>query len=186
MLRDAERAFLRDLQAASRSPGSLLIMPGSRTITTSNWKGIYVNSVMPASRLTIDCPLTHPSGCAPWLREPALVHEIDWDGNGGRILGPDAYLRFDLDKPEFVSRLAVSFLAGRSRRHAARHESSMVQRHQRRLQQYNCRYESATGEEAEIIVYIDDTISKVLIFPNNRPSTFRMSKIELLLPAWSE
>ena len=51
------------------------------------------------------------------------------------------------------------------------------------LQQYNCHYESTKGEEAEIIVYIDDTISQVLILPNNRPSTFRMSKIELLLPA---
>ena len=30
-------------------------------------------------------------------------------GTAARILGPDAYLRFDLDKPEFVSGLRFRF-----------------------------------------------------------------------------
>ena len=41
---------------------------------------------------------------------------------------------------------------------------------------------SWTGEEAEILVYVDDRISRVLLFPNNRVSLFRMSSIEVLLP----
>ena len=38
------------------------------------------------------------------------------------------------------------------------------------------------GEESEIVVYIDDKISQLVILPNNRPSSFHISQIELLMP----
>ena len=50
------------------------------------------------------------------------------------------------------------------------------------LQRYSCPYNSTTGEEVEVVVYIDDWISRVVIVPNNRVSSFWMSRIDLLLP----
>jgi len=114
--------------------------------------------------------------------EPTEVVDIDWNGKGGRILGPDAYLRFDLDQPEFISGLRFRFSlvdpGGMMPALRVRLQSDTKPE----LQHYNCRYESTTGEEAEIIVYVDDRISRVLLCPNNRISSFRMSSIELLLP----
>jgi hypothetical protein len=114
--------------------------------------------------------------------DPKSVHEIDWDGNGGRILGPAAFLKLDLDKPAFASGLRFRF--------SLIDPSDMLPATRVRwysetaagIQQHSCRYAFTTGEESEIVVYIDDTISQLLILPNNRPSSFRISHIELLLP----
>ncbi|MGD0041062.1 MAG: hypothetical protein ABSE84_11700, partial [Isosphaeraceae bacterium] len=114
--------------------------------------------------------------------EPTEVVGIDWNGKGGKILGPNAYLRFDLDEPQLISGLRFRFSlvdpSGMMPAVRVRLQSDTKSE----LQHYNCRYESTTGEEAEILVYVDDRISRVLLVPNNRVSSFRMSSIELLLP----
>ena len=114
--------------------------------------------------------------------ETAEVHEIEWQGDGGRILGSDASLSFDLDQPEFVSGLRFRFSlvdpGGMLPAMRVRWQSDT----RGDLQHYNCLYELTTGAEAEIVVYIDDWISRIVIVPNNRVSSFRMSNIELLLP----
>ena len=180
--RDAERAFLRDLRAAQPIP---------RLVAHHAWVTYYDHvrlegylrqlrdaGIEPYNRLPPD-----PSFRMRTLHaDPALVHEIDWDGDGGRILGPDAYLKLDLDKPEFVSGLRFRFSlvdpSGMLPATRVRWYSDTAPG----IRQYNCRYGSTTGEEAEIVVYIDDKISQVLILPNNRLSSFRISHIELLLP----
>ena len=98
------------------------------------------------------------------------------------MLGPDAYLQFDLAKPEFISglRFRLSFADPEGKVPSVKVRWYSETKAQ--LQQYNCHYESTKGQETECIVYIDDIVSKVLILPNNRPSTFRMSRIDLLLP----
>ena len=114
--------------------------------------------------------------------EPTEVANIEWNGEGGKILGPDASLRFDLDQRRFISGLRFRF--------SLVDPGGMMPAVRLRLQSdtrleplhYNCRYESTTGGEAEILVYVDDWVSRVLLFPNNRVSSFRMSSIELLLP----
>jgi hypothetical protein len=180
--RDAERAFLRDLRAAQPIP---------RLVSHHAWVTYYDHvrlegylrqlrdaGIEPYNRLPPD-----PSFRIRTLRaDPALVHEIDWDGDGGRILGPDAYLKLDLDKPEFVSGLRFRFSlvdpSGMLPATRVRWYSDTAPG----IQQHNCRYGSTTGEAAEIVVYIDDTISQLRILPNNRLSSFRISQIELLLP----
>ena len=180
--RDAERAFLRDLRAAQPIP---------RLVSHHAWVTYYDHvrlegylrqlrdaGITPYNRLPHD-----PSFRIRTLHaDPNSVHEIDWDGNGGRILGPGAYLKLDLDKPEFVSGLRFRF--------SLVDPSDMLPATRVRwysetaagIQQHSYRYGFTTGEEAEIVVYIDDKISQLLILPNNRLSSFRISHIELLLP----
>ncbi|HKM55441.1 MAG TPA: hypothetical protein VJY33_18700 [Isosphaeraceae bacterium] len=181
-LRDAERAFLRDLRAA---------VPIPRLVAHHSWVTYWYHGklerylrqlrdagIPPYNRLPPD-PSFRVRTLGP---EPTEVVDIDWNGKGGRILGPDAYLRFDLDQPEFISGLRFRFSlvdpGGMMPALRVRLQSDTKPE----LQHYNCRYESTTGEEAEIIVYVDDRISRVLLCPNNRISSFRMSSIELLLP----
>jgi hypothetical protein len=181
--RDAERGFLRDLQSGQPIP---------QLVAHHAWVTYYHHvrlegylrqlrdaGIAPYNRLPPD-----PSFRVRTLHPvPAGVHEIDWDGNGGRILGPDAYLKFELEKPELVSgvRFRFSLVDPDGMLPAMRVQWYIDTPPAGR--QYNCRYESTTGEEAEIVVYIDDTISQLRIRPNNRVSSFRLSKIELLLPA---
>jgi len=180
--REHERSFLRDLRAAEPIP---------RLVAHHSYITYYYHErlegylrqlrdvgIAPYNRLPPD-----PSFRVGTLRpEPTEVHEIDWEGDGGRILGPDAYLSFDLDQPEFVSGLRFRFSlvdpGGMLPAVKVRWRSDT----KRELQHYNCPYGSTTGEEAVIVVYIDDWISRVEIAPNNRVSSFRMSSIELLLP----
>jgi len=181
-LRDAERAFLRDLRAAEPIP---------RLVAHHYWVTYWYHGklerylrqlreagIPPYNRLPPDPSFrVHTLGA-----EPTEVVEIDWNGNGGMILGPDAYIRFDLDQPQFISGLRFRFSlvdpGGMMPALRVRLQSDTKPE----LRHYNCQYESTTGEEAEILVYVDDRISRVLVFPNNRVSSFRMSSIELLLP----
>ena len=180
--RDAEHAFLRDLRAGE---------PIHRLVSRHAWVTYYDHF-----RLERYLRQLRDSGIPPYDRlppdpsfhvrtlhvDPALVHEIDWHGEGGKILGSDAYLKFDLAKPEFVSglRFRFSLLDPDGMLPATRVQwySDTAPS----FQQYRCRYWSATGEEAEIVVYLDDKISQLRIVPNNRRSSFRISQIELLLP----
>ncbi len=181
-LRDAERALLRDLQAAEPIP---------RLVARHSWVTYWYHGkleqylrqlrdagIPPYNRLPADASF-RVLKLGP---EPAEIVEIDWNGKGGKILGPDAYLRFELDEPRFISGLRFRFSlvdpggmlpAVRLR---VQSDNSMEPMH------YNCRYESTTGEEAEILVYVDARITRVMLFPNNRISSFWISNIELLLP----
>ncbi len=99
------------------------------------------------------------------------------------MLGPDAYLSFDQDQPEFVSglrfRLSLVDPSGMLPAVKVRWQSET---RGEELQLYNCPYGSTTGDEVTLVVYIDDWISRVVFIPNDRVSSFRMSTIELLLP----
>ena len=183
--RDAERAFLRDLRANQPIP---------RLVAHHAWITYYYHDQLEGYlRQLRDAGITPYNRLPPdssfqvrtLSSEPALIHGITWDGDGGKVVGPDAYLQFNLAKPEFISglrfRLSLADPGGMVPTVKVRWYSET----KAELQQYNCHYESIKGQETEIIVYIDDTISKVLILPNNRPSTFRMSRIELLLPPGS-
>jgi len=181
--RDAERAFLRDLRAGAPIP-QLVAHHAWVTYYNQGRLEAYLRqlrdaSIAPYDRLPPDTSFRvrtlHPG--------PEGIHEIDWDGDGGRILGPDAYLKFELEKPELVTgvRFRFSLVDPDGMLPAMRVQWYIDAPPGGR--QYNCRYESATGEEVEIVVYIDETISQLRILPNNRVSSFRLSKIELLLPA---
>jgi hypothetical protein len=185
-LRDAERAYLHDLYAAQ---------PIARLVARHWWVTYYYHD-----RLSAWLRQLHDAGIAPYDRLPpdppfrvralcperALVHEIEWDGSAGRVLGPDASLRFDLDEPEFIGGLRFRFSlvdpSGMQPAMRVRWYSDTKPG----LQQYIGHYESMKGEEAEIVVYIDGRISQLLILPNNRVSSFRISKLELLLPESEE
>ena len=96
------------------------------------------------------------------------------------MLGPDAYLSFDLDQPEFVSGLRFRFSlvdpSGMLPAVKVRWQTDS----RRELGLYTCPYGSTTGDEVVLVVYIDDWISRVVFIPNDRVSSFRMSIIELL------
>ena len=181
-LRGAERAFLRDLRAAAPIPRLVAHHSGITYYYHDRLEGFLRQlrdaGIAPYNRLPADSSFRVRT-----LRpEPTEVHEIDWEGDGGRILGPNAYLSFDMDQPVFVSGLRFRFSlvdpGGMLPVVKVRWQSDT----KRELQNYNWLYESTTGEEAEIVVYIDDWISRVVIVPNNRVSSFRVSSIELLLP----
>jgi hypothetical protein len=181
-LRNAERAYLHDLRAAEPIP---------RLVAHHSWVTYWYHGkleqylrqlrdagISPYSRLPAD-----PSFRVRKLGlQPAEIVDIDWNGQEGKILGPNAYLVFDLAEPRFVSglrfRLSVVDPGGMLPAVRVRVQSDTNSQ----VMHYNCRYESTTGEEAEILVYVDARISRVLLFPNNRISSFRMTNIELLLP----
>jgi len=181
-LRGAERAFLRDLRAAQPIPRLVAHHACVTYYHHARLEG-YLRQlrdagIAPYNRLPPD-----PSFRVRTLRpEPALVHEIDWEGDGGRILGPHAYVRFDLDKPEFISGLRFRFSLVDPSGMLPAMRVGWQSDTKPGLEDYYYRYGPATGEEAEVVVYIDDRISRVLILPNNRVFSFRMSSIELLLP----
>ncbi len=113
---------------------------------------------------------------------PSKVVEIEWKGDGGKILGAGALLQFDVEPPRFISglrfRLSVTDPGGMTP--AVRLQLQSDTRPE--PLHYNCRYEATTGNEAEILVDVDDRISRVILFPNNRVSSFQLSSIELLVP----
>jgi hypothetical protein len=180
--RDAERGFLQDLRAA---------LPIPRLVARHAWVTYYYHD-----RLEGYLRQLRDAGISPYDQLPtdssfqvhalssesASAHQIEWDGERGRVLGPDAYLQFNLDKPEFISGLRFRFSLADPSGMMPTMKVRWYNFTKGELQQYNCHYESMTGEEAEIVVYVDDMISNLLILPNNRASTFRMSRIELLLP----
>ena len=94
-LRDAERAFLRDLRAAEPIPQ----LVAHRSWVTYWYHGTlerYLRQlrdagIPPYNRLPPD-PSFQVRTLGP---EPTEIVEIDWNGKGGKILGPNAYLRFD-------------------------------------------------------------------------------------------
>jgi len=181
-LRGAERAFLRDLRAAEPIP-RLVAHHSFVTYNLHRPLEGYLRQLRDAGIPPYDRLPPDPTFRMRTLRaEPTEVHNIDWEGNGGKVLGPDAYLSFDLDQPEFVSglRFQYSFVdpGGMLPATKVKWQSDT----KRELQNYNCIYELTTGAEAEIVVYIDDWISRVVIVPNNRVSSFRISRIDLLLP----
>ena len=109
LLREAERSFLRDLRVAQPIPR----LVAHHSFVTYNFhrplerylRQLRDAGIAPYNRLPPD-----PSFRKRALRpESADVHEIDWQGDGGRILGPNAYLSFDLDQPELVSGLRFKF-----------------------------------------------------------------------------
>ena len=182
MLRDAERAFLRDLHSAQ---------PIDRLVAHHSWVTYFHHQrleeylrqlrdagIPPYNRLPADSPF-HVRALGP---EPSCVSNIERDTPRGRVLGPDAYLRYDLKQPELVRGLRFRFSlvdpSGMSPAMAVRWTSP----NEPGFRHHNCNYESATGAAAEIVVLIDDRISQVWILPNNRESTFQISDIELLLP----
>jgi hypothetical protein len=182
MQRDAERAFLQDLRAA---------LPIPQLVAHHAWVTYYYHD-----RLEGYLRQLRDAGIAPYDQlptdssfqvyalssEPAFAHQIEWDGHDGKVLGPDAYLQFDLVKPELISGLRFRFSLIDPSGMMPTMKVRWYNETKAEFQQYTCHYESTTGQETEVIVYIDSTISKVLILPNNRASTFRMSRIELLLP----
>ena len=181
-LRGAERAFLRDLRAAEPIPR----LVAHHSVVTYNFhrplerflRQLRDAGIPPYNRLPPD-----PTFRVRRLRpESAELHEIDWQGDGGKVLGPDAYLSFDLDQPEFVSGLRFQFSFVDPHGMLPTMRVKWQSDTNRELQNYNCLYELTTGAEAEIVVYIDDWISRVVIVPNNRVSSFRISRIDLLLP----
>jgi len=180
--RNLERAFLSDLRAAEPIP-RLVAHHSFVTYNLHRPLEGYLRQLRDAGIPPYDRLPPDPTFRMRTLRaEPTEVHNIDWEGNGGKVLGPDAYLSFDLDQPEFVSglRFQYSFVdpGGMLPATKVKWQSDT----KRELQNYNCIYELTTGAEAEIVVYIDDWISRVVIVPNNRVSSFRISRIDLLLP----
>jgi hypothetical protein len=180
--RDAERAFLRDLQAGQSIPELIshhsLVTYYHHVRLEGYLRQLRDAGVAPYDRLPPDRPLRvrtlDPSS--------AVAHDIEWDGDGGKIIGPDAYLEFELNKSELVSGLRFRFSLVDPGGMMPATKVRWYNDTRPEGRQYNCRYESTTGEEVEIVVYIGDTISQVRILPNNRISSFRLSKIELLLP----
>ncbi len=181
-LRDAERAFLRDLQAAEPIP---------RLVAHHSWVTYYYHDklerylrelrdarIVPYDRL----PPDRPFPARMRLAEPTEIHQIDWKGDGGRILGPGAYLKFALDTPRFVSGVSFRFSLVDPSGMMPAMKVRWYSETKAGIEQSNCQYASATGEEASFLVYIDDRISQLLILPNNRESSFRIAEVELLLP----
>lgn len=181
--RDAERAFLHDLHAKQPIP---------RLVAHHAWITYYYHDhlerylrqlrdagIPPYNQLPLDSTLS----TSTLSFESVTTHQVDWDGDTGTVLGPDAYLQFDLNKPQFITGLKFRFSLLEPAEIVSALKVQWYSQSKAQLQQYIAPYSPSAGNEAKVLVYIDDTISKLLILPNNCPSTFRMSKIELLRPA---
>ena len=183
--RDAERAFLRDLHAQQSIP---------RLVAHHAWVTYYYHDQLERYLRQL-----RDAGMVPYDRLPSdstfairtlgvellKAHEIEWDGNTGVVLEPDAYLQVNLDKPRFVAGLKFKFLLLDPSGTVPALKLRWYSQKEGHFRQYNAPYDPTAGEESEIVVYIDDMISQVLILPNNRPSRFRISKVHLLLPPGS-
>ena len=141
--RDAERAFLRDLQANQSIP---------RLVAHHAWVTYYYHDQLEGYlRQLRDAGITPynrlPADSSFQVRtlgpEPALIHEIAWDGDGGKVLGPDAYLQFNLAKPEFISGLRFRLSLVDPVAYAQHVKVRWYSESKAKLQQYNCHYESA-------------------------------------------
>ena len=180
--RALERDFLRDLRAAEPIPR--LVARHSRiTYYIHGRLEAYLRQLRDAGIAPYDRLPSDPSFRIRMLGpEPSKVYEIDWEGDGGKVLGSNAALTFYLDQPEFVGglRFKISVVDPNGMLPAlkVRWQSDTKQQ----LETYKCSFELEAGGEAEVLVYIDDRISRVEILPNNRVSSFRISSIELLLP----
>ena len=184
--KDSERAYLRDLLAAKPIP-QIVAHHSLNTYYYHQALETYLRQlrdagIAPYNRLPPDPAFRH---CT--LRPRSVeIHEIDWQGDGGKILGPDAYVSFKLDRSTFVSGLRFRFSLVDPGGMLPAFKIHWQSDTEPQLQRYSCPYNSTTGEEVEVVVYIDDWISRVVILPNNRVSSFWMSSIDLLLPGSSE
>ena len=180
--RDAERAFLRDLHAHQPIP-RLVAHHAWVTYYYHDQLERYLRQLRDAGMVPYD---QLPSDATFPIRtldvELVTAHQMEWDGNTGIVLEPDAYLQVNLDKPRFVAGLKFKFLLLDPSGTMPALKVRWYSEKEADFRQYNAPYDLAAEEESEIVVYIDDTISQVLILPNNRPSRFRISKIQLLLP----
>jgi len=112
----------------------------------------------------------------------AVPNAIKWNGREGEVFGPDGYLQFDLDETRFVCGLRIHFACSDRRNMSPVFKVSWARDDGSELAQYRQYDIPPSGEESNILIYIYNKIKSVRVYPNNRPSEFRISSISALLP----
>ncbi len=176
--RDLERAFLRDLRAAEPIPRLVAHHSNTTYYYHDRLEG-YLRQLRDAGIAPYDRLPPDPSFRVRTLHPE--VNEVDRGAEGGTVLGPGARLGFDLDQPQFVSGLRIRFSLVEPGGMMPVVRIQWYSETKREFFHYTRVYESTMGAKAEIVVYVDDWISRVEIAPNNRIS-FRVLSTELLLP----
>jgi hypothetical protein len=181
-MKGAADDFLRDLRAAEPISRIVARHAGityySHKYLEDYLRQLRDSRIAPYDRLPPDRPLR--VRMLPTV--PTEVHDIDWDHGVGRIRGPEPSLSFALKEPEFVTGLRFRFSQADPEGMRCTMRVGWQRDGKTDLQYYRAVSEMFSGGEAEIVVYIDDRISRVVIVPSSRVTSFRLSKIELLLP----
>jgi hypothetical protein len=178
--KEAEQDFLRDVRAAEPIPRIVAHHAKFTYYSHRHLEG-YLRQLRDAGIAPYD--LLPPDRPFPlhWQPKPTEIHGIDWDGSGGHISGPDPYLGFTMERPRYVSGLRFRFSQDGPNGMFYIMRVGWQKETMGPLQYYTAITEMMTGPEAEIVVYIDDKISKFVIAPHRSATSFRLSNIELLV-----
>jgi hypothetical protein len=112
----------------------------------------------------------------------AVPHGVKWDGHQGEVVSPEGSLQFDLDKSRFVSGLRIRLACSDPRNMSPFFRVTWAQDPGPYVGEYQYLEIPPSEEYIDILIFIYKRISNIRIYPNNRPSAFRLSGISALLP----
>jgi hypothetical protein len=181
-LKEAESSFLKDLRAAEPIPRLVAHHAGITYYSHKHLEG-YLRQLRDAGIAPYErLPPDRPTRVSHLAREPVEVRDIDWDRGEGRIRGPEPLLAFGCEEPVFVTGLRFRFSQTDPEGVICTMRVGWQREGRPDIQYYRAIAEMYTGGESEVVVYIEDRISKVVIIPSSRITSFRLSGIELLVP----
>lgn len=116
--------------------------------------------------------------------EPRSVAGATWQDGTATTTGPEPMLVFALPEPVFVAGIRIHYSHRNETRSAARFQAFWKRDDQPRFDpgQGYANWALSTGEDRETVVWIGETIQQFALRPDDRPSTFRIDAIDLLVP----
>jgi hypothetical protein len=117
--------------------------------------------------------------------QPSRRRNIEWNGSGGRVIGPRAYVRFDLRSPTFVAGIRIKYSSKNQENlnpifrvwlgcGKAEDESYFVHYIHRDLPR--------NGEVVEVPIWLYRELRWIRIQPDKRPCDFTLPEIILRIP----
>lgn len=113
---------------------------------------------------------------------PVVLDGVKWDGHAGEVVTPDGYLQFNLDRSRFVCGLRIRIACSDPRNMSPVFRVKWAQDDGSEVGSYSYYEIPASGEEVELTIFLYKNIKSFKVYPNNRPSGFRISGVSVLFP----
>ena len=137
--------------------------------------------IEPFTHLREDPPLAE----IPVDTKPSETNQIVWTDGMGQGSGENSYLLYSLPRPIFVAAIRITYSLTNREGVPAHFEMNWTSSARGNLDEgrgYETTFMETGSGEHSATIYVCDTISQIRVSPDNRPFTFRISSMILLVP----
>jgi hypothetical protein len=182
-------AFEKDVKSGTPLPvlvqRHLLFLFPSRETLTSRFRMLHRAQVGCFRRLRDDEELPRPPGAQVSLPVvPVLANQVTWQQGTGTGTGGDPYVVFQLPSAAFVREARVRMWVTNPTAERVAFQAYWKKQGQDFSEAQRTMHLEldAARQEADVVVPINDTIETLRIDPDNKPCTFKISQITLIVP----